>query len=155
MTRLLRSMLAKRGVTLLEAVFTIIVAAILTAIMTNFFGEALLQSSEPVEQIKRSYYTSQVVEAIYNDYKKELANNPYDEITALATIKTRIGAPGDQSNAYGVYTVEENSFIEFNPDSGPSPIGEKSGTPAENNLLKVTLKSGTSESLTVLLTAKD
>jgi prepilin-type N-terminal cleavage/methylation domain-containing protein len=100
-----------------------------------------------------------------------LGNTPYTETTgtgvqwtksgrlrallALATLRTNIGAEGsDQlTNAYGKnpdgttytkYNVVKNGFVQFVSDA------EVNDTSGANNILKVTLKSDTGETLTAL-----
>lgn len=149
MIRAILARLGPRGVTLLEAVFTIIIAAILTAIMTNLFGDALKRSTDPIVRLKKTYYLSQVMEAVLNDYNDQLetASSP---LAALVTIKNNIAA-----DKYGTYTVVFNDFIEFNAPSGhgPETIIEKSTIPSEDDVLKVTLQNDTGETLTALFTA--
>jgi prepilin-type N-terminal cleavage/methylation domain-containing protein len=64
----------------------------------------------------------------------------------LATLKSQIGAEGPDliTNNYGKYTVDKNRFIQFEAGN------EIPDTTAANNILKVTLKNETGETLTSL-----
>ena len=66
-------------------------------------------------------------------------------VMPLATLKYKIGVEGSEyTNNYGKYTVVENRFIQFDAS------GIERADAIANNILKVTLKNETGETLTSL-----
>ena len=108
------------GFTLLEIITTIIIAAILGALMIQFMGTTLLRSSDPVDLVRDEADGEGLVEKIISDYVTEI--NGADFENALATIK---------ATGYGSSITME--YLEF--DSGGDEV---SPPPASGNALKVT-----------------
>jgi len=125
------------GFTLLEIIVTIIVAAIMGALMFQYLGTSLLRSSVPIQRLQTSFSLKKVMENITEDYKQSPS--------ALNTLKTKIGAEGtDQNNDYGQYRVLTNQFIKF---SGYVAVLDDTGT---NDKLKVAIRNSLGETLITL-----
>lgn len=133
---------AQKGFTLIEIIVTLVVAAILGSALFQYMGTALIQSSIPIKRLKQTMDLKRVMENITGDY----LNPPLD----LNALKNGIGVEGTtQNNSYGQYIVEKNRFIKFEADA-ETPL--ETGDPMD--LLKVTIKSGLGEKLTVLFSSQ-
>lgn len=71
----------KRGFTLIEVIITIVVMAILAAMMVPYFGTSLLQSSTPIFRFRTSMTLNQTMENITAEYNNRFQhwrpNYPY------------------------------------------------------------------------------
>ncbi|OPY90164.1 MAG: hypothetical protein A4E73_02639 [Syntrophaceae bacterium PtaU1.Bin231] len=135
----------KSGFTLIEAIIVIVAAAILGAMMFTYSGTSLLRSSQPLHQATKASALQKVMENIFADYS---ANDKAN----LAGIKTKIGSPGSPqplTNSYGTYTLVYNDFVKFVADA-ERPIDIDAGDP--QNMLKVTIRNDSGETLSILLT---
>ena len=130
------------GFTLIEIIVTILLAAILAALMFQFMGTALTGSSGPVDIVRDSAEMEQLMEEIISAYVKEINDTIADPTDALDTIVANYAARDDVTLRY--ITFDDVTGVE-NPSPGPEP-----GTP-ETNTLKVTVQSA-GHSLTTLLT---
>jgi len=130
---------ASDGFTLIEIVITIVIGAVLGALIVPFLSKALTASSEPIQRLSSAMDLKLVVENIIEKYEQ----NPTD----LASLKSAIGDEDTtQSNSYGSYEVVSNRYIKFSSYNDTSITG---GDP--ENLLKVTVKStDTGETVTTL-----
>ncbi|MCX5849013.1 MAG: prepilin-type N-terminal cleavage/methylation domain-containing protein [Deltaproteobacteria bacterium] len=133
------------GFTLIEVIVTIVVAAILGAMLATFMKTNITGSANPVIRVGNEYNLGQVMENITANYKKMIATDS----TPLATIKSSIGAAGSTvNNAYGSYKVINNDYITFNC-SGSSCSASSGGS----LLLKVTIADPlNTQTITVLFT---
>jgi len=127
------------GFTLIEIVVTIVIGAVLGALIVPFLGKALTASSTPIQRLSSSLGLKFVVENIIEKYDQD----PSD----LNALKSAIGAEGSsQSNSYGSYEVVSNRYVKFSSHNDRSVSG---GDPED--LLKVTVKSSdTGETITTL-----
>lgn len=129
------------GFTLIEVVITLVVVSVLITMVYTFFGSSFTNSAAPITRMGDSLKLQTVIENITADYLASAKT-----IAALATLKTSTGAEGSvQNNNYGQYTVVDNHYIKFVSNaealtSGADPL----------NLLKVTLKYSSGETLTAL-----
>lgn len=133
-----RRLSRQAGFTLVEIIMTIMVAAIIGTMLFQVFGTSFIKSTEPVKQVQNAFDLQQAMEKITADY--ENSNKSTD---ALAALKENI-----QNNVYGQYTVVSNEFIVFDANTA---VADTTGA---NNLLKVTIKMDSGESLTTLFAAQ-
>ena len=146
MTTKLHSIINDRGLTILEIIVTIVVAAILGTVLVQVMSTSLTRSSVPITLLQDTYSASQIIEEMTADYE-----GLYDENTKeydVSTLNTYIVNGNVSSNTpyYGPYSLDEIKYIKFNA----SNIEEDDGT-GDNNILKVSISSN-SQSLTVLFT---
>jgi prepilin-type N-terminal cleavage/methylation domain-containing protein len=123
-----------RGFTLVEAIVTIMVAAIMGVIFAQLMGTAMSRSANVVENVKKEAGAEALVEQIVADYLVEINKN--DPSGALGVIKGK---------DYG--TDVSKNYITFNPSGNEVKVDD----PGVSDTLKVTVKA-TGGSLTVLLT---
>lgn len=138
-----------KGFTLIESIIVIVVAAIMAAMMFAYSNTSLTQSAQPLNQAKKAMVLQKVMENIFTDYNLTYKSD-------LTGIQTAIGggvAGGNegstQNNSYGQYTIVANHFIKFAGNT-ETPIDTDAGDP--QNILKVTIKGDTGETLSILLT---
>ncbi len=137
----LHSIINDRGLTILEIIVTIVIAAILGTVLVQVMSTSLTRSSVPITLLQNTYSISQIIEEMTADYE-EL----YDEYLKeydISTLKTYIET---NSPNYGTYSVDEIKYIKFDA----SNIQEDDGT-GDNNILKATI-SLNNQSITVLFT---
>jgi len=130
-----------RGFTLLEVIITLVVVAVVGAMLFSYFGSSLIQSSTPINRLHTTFSLQQALENITADYRKNYTAN----LTGLQALVVSEGT--SQNNSYGQYSVVENRFIKF---SGTSEAAWATGDP--QNLLKVTIKNVNGERLTRIFT---
>jgi type II secretory pathway pseudopilin PulG len=135
----------ERGFTLVEAIVTIMVAAIMGVIFAQLMGTAMSRSANVVENVKKEAGAEAIVEQVVADYLEKINAADYpDKIDggnytagALHFIKNK---------DYGADVAKE--YIKFLANGNQDP-GYDPNTPSDT--LKVTVKA-TGGSLTVLLT---
>jgi prepilin-type N-terminal cleavage/methylation domain-containing protein len=136
---------SKTGFTLVEVIITLLVAVILGAIMMQYSGSALIQSSTSIKRLKINTALQAVADQIIGAFRQAA---PSDS-AAWNIFQSSIGAAGtDQNNAYGEYRVLFNDFIQF--DAAGNEIADVYGTAPENTL-KVIIAGANDDSLTFLL----
>ena len=143
----MRSMVpeSKTGFTLVEVIITLLVAVILGAIMMQYSGSALIQSSTPIKRLKINTALQAVADRIIGAFRQAA---PSDS-TTWNIFQSGIGAAGtDQNNAYGEYRVLFNDFIQF--DAAGNEIADVYGTAPEDTL-KVVIAGPNDDPLTFLL----
>jgi len=134
----LRMIKKQKGFTLIEVILTIIIAAIAGSMLVAYVNKSMIRSSQPLRWLDAGLTLNKIMENITSDYN----NNP--DITALSA---SVGGVGPQTNAYGTYTVVQNSYIEF--DGGGNEIADTTD-PCE--MLKVTISDDTGQKFTSLFT---
>ena len=134
------------GFTLLEIIASLLIAAILGAIMFQYFGTSLTQSTVPIDRLKKALELQHTLENITEDYESSDKSSTYLETTLMAAIG---GEGTDQVNTYGEYHVVDNHFIKFVGQAEALAIG---GDPKD--ILKVTIQDDIDEILAVLFTAQ-
>ncbi len=132
----------QKGLTILEIIVTIVIAAILGTVLVQVMSTSLTQSSVPITLLQNTYSINQIIEEMTADYE-ELYENVNEKEYDISTLKTYIET---NSPNYGTYSVDEIKYIRFNA----SNIEEDDGT-GDDNILKVTISSN-NQSLTVLFT---
>lgn len=135
-----------RGFTLIEIIATILVVAILGALLFQYFGEGFLRSSRPIERLNQTLKLQQVIENINEDYERSAKTEAYID----TILRVNIGNAGtDQDNPYGKYRVVDNHFIKFVAEQeNPTAAGDP------KNTLKVTLENEMNQSMTIFFTTK-
>ena len=141
----LHSIINDRGLTILEIIVTIVVAAILGTVLVQVMSTSLTRSSVPITLLQNTYSINQIIEEMTADYE-ELYENVNEKEYDISTLKTYIENGNVSSNTpyYGPYSLDEIGYIEFNA----SNIQIAS---ADDIILKVTVSSN-NQSLTVLFT---
>jgi len=132
----------QRGLTLLEIIVSLIVAAVMGAMLVQFMGTSMVKSAKPISRLQEGFVLNDAMENMTADYKRLLAADS----SPLATLKGYIDSGGTVGSDpyYGSYTPT-TGFILF---SGGNEVEDTGGT---NRLLKVTLtKEG--QSITTLFT---
>jgi type II secretory pathway pseudopilin PulG len=136
-----------RGLTILEIIVTIVVAAILGTVLVQVMSTSLTRSSVPITLLQNTYSINQIIEEMTADYE-ELYENVNEKEYDISTLKTYIENGNVSSNTpyYGPYSLDYIDYIEF--DASYNEIADTSG---DNNILKVSISSN-NQSLTVLFT---
>ena len=134
------------GFTLIEVIAVIVITSVLGAILFQYFGTSLTQSSVPIDRLKKAFQLQRTLENITEDYESSSKSTTYLD----STLRINIGAEGtDQDNIYGKYHVVTNHFIKFVTQTEAPATG---GDPKE--ILKVTIRNDVDETLTVLFTVQ-
>ena len=143
----LHSITNDRGLTILEIIVTIVVAAILGTVLVQVMSTSLTRSSVPITLLQNTYSISQIIEEMTADYE-ELYENVNEKEYDISTLKTYIENGNVSSNTpfYGPYSLDYIDYIEF--DASYNEIADTSG---DDRSLKVTVTSN-NQSLTVLFT---
>jgi type II secretory pathway pseudopilin PulG len=133
------------GFTLVEIIITLLVAVILGAVMLQYMGSALSQSSTPIKRLLAEAALQTVADNIIGDFRQTAPSGS----TGWNDFQSGVGAAGtDQNNAYGEYRVLFNDFIQF--DAAGNEIPDVYGT-APENILKIVIAEAGDDSLTFLL----
>lgn len=128
------------GFTLLEVIITLIVASILGAILYQFMGTSLTQSSVSVVRVQDEFELNAVMEKMTAHYRDFVKTGTITLADFKTDIETDDPYPG---GSYGVYTVEFSGYIKFNTDGDEINGG--------TSILKATIKKG-EQTLTTLFT---
>jgi len=133
--------MSDRGFTLLEIVITLVVAAILGAVLAQYMATALSRSTKSITFIQESLSLNRIIEEMTTDYINllEIDNDP------LTTLETYIDNGNVDSNDpyYGQYSPVTD-YILF---SG----GIETPDATEKRILKATITKS-NQSITVLFT---
>ena len=135
------------GFTLVEVIITIIIAAIVGTILFSVLGSSMMKSSEPIFRLQTSLALQQVVENFVTAYEKDFAGDlpALRDAIAGGVLVPAGNAGAALDNAYGKYTIVENHFIKFVSNL------EVAALPTDPlNLLKVTIKNSSNETLTYI-----
>jgi len=135
-----------KGFTLIEIIATILLVAVMGALLFQYFGESFLRSNRPMERLNQTLKLQQVIENINEDYERSAKTEAYiDNI-----LRINIGNEGsDQDNPFGKYKVVDNHFIKFVTEL-ETPI--TAGDP--KNILKVTLENEMNSAMTIFFTTQ-
>jgi len=143
----LHSIINDRGLTILEIIVTIVIAAILGTVLVQVMSTSLTRSSVPITLLQNTYSINQIIEEMTADYE-ELYENVNEKEYDISTLKTYIENGNVSSNTpyYGPYSLDYIDYIKF--DASYDEILDTSG---DDIILKVTVSSN-NQSLTVLFT---
>lgn len=92
------------GFTLIEVIVTLVLVAVMAAMLTSFFGTSLTQSSAPIERLKEASNLQLVMENIVSDYNRLNALN--------------LRYKWQPSNDYRVGSIVTPKTIPATPDGG-------------------------------------
>ncbi len=121
-----------RGFSLVEIIVTIIVIALLGAMLMPLTGAALRGSAQSLLTTENETRLLRVVENMNADYRR-IFMDPSGNGNPLATFHTAVGAVGNHpTSTYGAYNLVEKRYIQFNANHGEVTGG--------TNLLKLTLE---------------
>jgi prepilin-type N-terminal cleavage/methylation domain-containing protein len=135
--------LSRRGFTLIEVVITILIAAILGALVVSRLGTSLLHSADSVFVVRNEGLAEAWLERITSDYVKEL--NSVNYASVLATIQARDYSAAPYNMPASVTLTR--TYVIYDAAGAETPVG---GTSTN---LKVTVQEGGAK-LTSLLTAQ-
>lgn len=142
----LHSIINDRGLTILEIIVTIVIAAILGTVLVQVMSTSLTRSSIPITLLQNTYSISQIIEEMTADYEELYDENEreYD----ISTLKTYIENGNVSSNTpyYGPYSLDYIDYIKF--DASYNEIADASG---DDIILKAII-SANNQSITVLFT---
>lgn len=134
------------GFTLLEVVISLVVAAVLMALIVPYLGTALTKSGYPLMQLRTTLTVFQAMENMNGDYIAQQGAGTLN----LPALRTGIGAEGTNNiNAYGTYKVVINRFIQFNG------AGLEIAAGANQDILKVTIQGVTAGPLFTTFFTRD
>ena len=141
MKKILKTLKAERGLTLLEIIVTLIIAALLGSMLIEYMGTSLTRSGESVVMVQKGFSLNSVMEKITADYEDDYKTGSYD----FDTFKTNIENGNIDTNTpyYGDYTVV-TEYIIFSGNNEAADDGS-----GGYNILKVTITAD-NQSLTVL-----
>ncbi len=130
-----------RGFTLIEIIISLVVLALLSAMMVSYFGSSITESSQPILRMQNTMILQGVMENIRADLIKN---------DNLANLKAVVGS-GNQNNIYGVYTVVFNDYIKFNTASYIAEADTAGSTGNDGiDILKISIKDSSGFTLTSL-----
>lgn len=135
---------AQRGFTLIEVILTIVIAAILGAMMVQLGGAFLRESGNPALLLRQDYRLAQLMEEITADYRDALEGGTLD-----AAFFTARDTPEELNNLYGI-SVDSVSIVStaFQADEDGVNYTESG---SEGGVQKVTITIG-DQSLITLFT---
>jgi len=121
-----------RGFTLLEIIITIVIIAIMGAMMLPLTATSLRGSAESLVLTENEVRLLQVVERMNAGYRRTFMA-PSGDGNPLATFSSDVGEVGNHTSpTYGTYTLVEKRYIQFDSDHNEVTGG--------TNLLKLTLE---------------
>ncbi len=147
MTKKFYSIINDRGLTILEIIVTIVVAAILGTVLVQVLSTSLTRSSVPITLLQDTYSINQIIEEMTADYE-DLYENVNEKEYDISTLKTYIENGNVSSNTpyYGPYSLDYIDYIKF--DASYNEIADASG---DDIILKAII-SANNQSITVLFT---
>ena len=134
----------RAGFTLIEIIVTVVLVALVGAMMLSVSGTALRGSAESLIRATAQAQLTDIIESMTADYR-QLYATATDPIT---TIMGRIGAAGSTQNnpeGYGTYTVVVNRRIRF-ADNAPNFTEQAD---SNGDMLRVTIEVDGSTATTV------
>lgn len=133
-----------KGFSLPEVIVTIVLVAIVGAMLFSFMGKKITKSGRAVNWMADEFELSKVMESILADYRKELGNETLD----LATFMGERDTASEINDKYDSNIDSANAErTGFQPDPSPSVDYTESGT--DNTIWKVTLTKGDQELITI------
>ncbi|MEI6609829.1 MAG: prepilin-type N-terminal cleavage/methylation domain-containing protein [Deltaproteobacteria bacterium] len=142
--------LKSSGFTLVEVIITIVIAAIVGAMLVTVMGTSMTKSSDPIFRMQTSFSIQRVMENFLTVYEKYYAGD-------LPALRDAIagGVPGGNEGAaldnnFGKYTIVENHFVKFDASNAEVNINSTPGDPVYGQYLKVTIKNSNNETLTYI-----
>ena len=144
------------GFTFLEIVVTLIVAAILGAVLVEFMGTSMMRSAEPLIAVQKTADLTGVMERISADYDYLLEQDRWNNTNlALSTLKTRVDSPvdPDYNLVDGQAPDTVTKYVSFSP-AGSDYVEDAAEDTVNLDILKVTVDNGEQE-LSALFTKRN
>ncbi len=136
--------LNQKGFTLIEFIVSLVLVAILGAMLASFMGTKVTQSGRSVTWMKESLELSEVMEKILADYREELSSDTPDWATFFGDRDTA----AEINALYGSEIDDvQVSPTAFQPDPTPSDDYTESGS--DSTIQKLTLKKGDQSLITI------
>lgn len=143
----------QQGFTLIEIIVTFTVAAIMLAMVIPYMNIGKTNTNSPTIKFQTTLATYKAMENITAAYNLLMEGGGDPAATAVATMKTAIGAVNStQNNSYGNYKVVANDYIQFTTVDASNRSEAAATAATANNALKVTISDpgGTGVKLTTL-----
>ena len=144
-----RTCRGQNGFTLLEIIITIVIAAIMGVLFAQFVYTGVIHSADPLRQVQNMSTATQIMEYMTANYKSLAATQSNFLVTFKDYVdngnKTTGRPPGYPY--YGIYEIVRNDYVIF----GGSPPEEKTAGVTEQNILKVSIRTG-NQTATALFT---
>lgn len=131
--RMLHKLKEDRGLTLLEVIVSLVVAAILGAMLVQFMGTGLMKSYNPVIMVGNGTYLNRIMEKMTSDYRYYMsygALHGQSPSTAYSYFNNNVGSASETvaktyySDANHPYYVLANNTITF---TGGTEVSASSG----------------------------
>jgi len=144
--------LKSAGFTLVEVIITIVIAAIVGAMLVTVLGTSMTRSSDPIFRMQTSFSSQRVIENFLTAYEKYYAGDlPALRDAIAGGVLLPVGNEGAKlDNIYGQYTIVENHFIKFDASNAEVNINSTPSDPLYGRYLKVTIKNSNNETLTYI-----
>ena len=121
---------SQAGFTLIEIIVTLMLVSVVGVVVFQFFGSSFIGSTTPATRLRNAFDLHQAMEEMTEEYLAMTKSDDAVSTAELVTLKTDIG--GDK--VYG--------------------DGEQPDTEGNNDILMVTIRRDTGESLTTLFTTR-
>lgn len=144
--------LPNQGFTLLEVVISLLILAIMGAMLANFGIKIMIGSVEPAMQTQEIYNLQQVMENITIDYNRLIVG----ESQALCRLADKVSHP--EASGYGLYSarirflkaIERSDGVSQFVETGTTSQNCSSASLNESSILEITLFSpGTTKGASV------
>lgn len=138
-----RPTLSTQGFTLLEVVVSLLILAIMGAMLANFGIKIMIGSVEPAMQTQEIYNLQQVMENITIDYNRLIIDEP----KALCRLADKVSHP--EASGYGLYsarirflkTITRSDGVDQFVETGTTSQNCSSASLRESSILEITLFS--------------
>jgi prepilin-type N-terminal cleavage/methylation domain-containing protein len=129
---------ARDGFTLIEIIAVVVILSIVGAAIFAYFGQSLINSALPFQQMTQTLILGDVIENMTADYNSKTLT--------LDQLRINIGTIGTSytNNRYGTYKLIENRFYAYTTPPDLSLTG------VVTDILMVTVENTNGEQLTTL-----
>lgn len=135
----------QKGFTLLEFIVTLVLIAIVGAMVASFMGTQVTQSGRSVTWMKDEFELSDVMEKILADYREDLNDGTLDLVAFVGDRDTA----GKVNALYGS-NIDDVQVAATNFQLDPSPSTDYTESGADSAIQKVTLTRGDQTLITIL-----
>lgn len=137
---------SQAGFTLIEIIATLMLVSVVGVVVFQFFGSSFIGSTTPATRLRNAFDLHQAMEEMTEEYLAMAKSDDAVSTAELVTLQTDIG--GDKVYGDGAYAVVANDFVTFD---GGNVVADTEGN---NDILMVTIRRDTGESLTTLFTTR-